>query len=78
MQFGTRLKLWRKAKGLKQRQVAEKLGISASAVSYWEDGSTYPTHRHQEEAAGLFGLTLAQFYSKNPPAVISHKKRRAS
>ena len=32
----------RKALGLTQEQVAERLGVSTPAVNKWEKGSTYP------------------------------------
>ncbi|RHP75140.1 helix-turn-helix domain-containing protein [Blautia sp. OF01-4LB] len=36
--FGDRISFLRKLKGLTQAQLAEKLGISAQAVSKWESG----------------------------------------
>ena len=39
--FGDRISFLRKLKGLTQAQLAEKLGISAQAVSKWESGGVH-------------------------------------
>lgn len=43
MIFKERLKELRVAKGLSQMQLANKLGISQSAIAKWELGKTEPT-----------------------------------
>ena len=40
-----RLKQLRKALGLKQRDIAEKLGVDVSSVSGWESGRPIPESR---------------------------------
>ena len=40
--FGERLARLRKDAKLTQEQVSERCGVSAQAVSKWENGSTYP------------------------------------
>lgn len=42
MKLGARLARLRKNKGLTQEQLAEKLGISAPAISKWETDNSYP------------------------------------
>lgn len=42
MKFGESIKELRKAKGLKQKELAEKAGISANALSLIEKGETMP------------------------------------
>lgn len=42
MKLGARLIDLRRRKGLTQEQLAERLGVSASAVSKWETNSSYP------------------------------------
>lgn len=42
LQIGTKLAQLRREKGLTQDQLAEKLGVSAPAVSKWETGHSYP------------------------------------
>lgn len=40
--FRENLVFYRKQKGLLQKTLAERLGVSASAVSNWESGINYP------------------------------------
>ena len=42
MSFSSNIKQFRLAKGLTQEQLAERLGISAQAISKWETSETYP------------------------------------
>lgn len=39
--FGQRLKQCRKEKGFSQEEVAERIGVSAQAISKWEKGYAY-------------------------------------
>ncbi|MCD7835413.1 MAG: helix-turn-helix domain-containing protein, partial [Lachnospiraceae bacterium] len=41
-EFGELLKLLRKQQGLNQKELADKLYVSASAVSKWENGKNLP------------------------------------
>lgn len=42
MEFGENLRTLRKAKGISQEELAERLGVSRQAVSKWEQGMGYP------------------------------------
>lgn len=42
MQIGNVIKQYRKAKGITQDEMAKKLGVTAPAVSKWENGTTVP------------------------------------
>lgn len=53
---GKKLKQLRKAKGLTQPQLAEKLGYSYTTVSNWELGDTQPSVKAVETMAGFFGV----------------------
>ena len=44
--IGERIKAARKAKGLSQEQLGEKLDISFQAVSSWETGKFIPDSEH--------------------------------
>lgn len=51
---------WRIYKGLSQQEVAEKLGISQSAVSQLESPDSRPQKRTREKLAALYGCTQEQ------------------
>ena len=44
--------------GLSQKQVAEHLNISDSAVCQWEKGQTKPKIAHIKILASLYGVTI--------------------
>lgn len=52
--FGKRLRQCRKRKGFSQDEVAERIGVSAQAISKWEKGEVLPDLFHFQ--------VLAQFY----------------
>ena len=43
MEFNEKLKLLREEEGISQKTLAEKVGVSQSAVAQWEAGSRRPT-----------------------------------
>ncbi len=44
MNFGTKLKTLRKGQKLTQQQLAERIGVAKSVVSYYESGDRYPSY----------------------------------
>ena len=48
----------RKAVGLTQAQVAERLGITDAAVVQWEKGQTMPKGSRLKEVADLYNCTV--------------------
>ena len=48
----------RKALGMTQAQVAEKLGMSDKSVSKWERGETYPDIDKCDKLAKYYGVTI--------------------
>lgn len=58
---GNRLRQLRKAAGLTQGELAEKLGHSQSAVSQWESGKTALTIEWMRILARLLGCQPADF-----------------
>ena len=51
---------WRILRGLSQREVAAKLGISQSAVSQLEALDSRPQKRTREKLAAIYGCTQEQ------------------
>ena len=51
---------WRIARGLSQQEVAEKLGITQSAVSQLESPTSRPQKRTREKLAAIYGCKQEQ------------------
>ena len=48
----------RKKAGLSQRDVAQELNITDSAVCQWETGLTHPRMKYMKRLAKLYGTTV--------------------
>ncbi len=59
-QFGNRLYGLRKAAGLSQSQVAEKIGVTNKSVSRWENGNTKPSTEMLRRLSDLFGISVEE------------------
>ena len=59
----------RKALGLTQEGLAQKLGVTNQAVSKWESGQSCPDIALLPALADIFGITLDQLFSREPKAV---------
>ena len=69
----------RKAAGLTQLQLAEKLNYSDKAVSKWERGESLPDVYVLCELAKLYGVTLDYLVTEHAdkkPALYGREKRR--
>ena len=55
---------YRKASGLTQKEVGERVGVSGGAVSAWECGRTEPTIEQSFELANIFGCTVVELFGK--------------
>ena len=62
--IGTRIKAARKAKGMSQENLAEKLGISFQAVSTWEQGKYIPDSDHLPALAKELDLSLDALFAE--------------
>jgi len=58
--FGERLKALRMGQKLTQQQLATRLGVTKSIVSYYESGDRYPSYDVLIKIAGLFHITTDQ------------------
>ena len=58
---GERIKKLRKSKGVTQRELAERLGISEQAVSKWEKNLSNPSTKNLLQIAKIFGVCTTSF-----------------
>ena len=58
MFIGERLADLRKDRGLRQKELADKLGVKEKTISAYENDVTAPSDRVQEEIAHLFDISL--------------------
>lgn len=56
--FGESLVEFKKAKGMTQKDLAEKLNVSDKAISRWETGKNYPDIETLQLLAELLGVTI--------------------
>ena len=61
--LGRRIAVLRKEKGLKQEELAEKLGISGQAVSKWENDQTCPDISLLPKLAQILGVSVDELLS---------------
>ena len=59
----------RKALGLTQEGLAQKLGVTNQAVSKWESGQSCPDLALLPRIADLFGITIDALFGREPKAV---------
>lgn len=52
------LKNLRAESGMKQKKVAEALGVSEDTIRRWENGDTYPNAPQAIELAKLYGVAV--------------------
>ena len=62
--FAENLVRLRKEKGLTQAEVAEKLNVSAQAVSKWENGDSLPDVSLLSSIADLYGTSIDELFGK--------------
>ncbi|MBE6108055.1 MAG: helix-turn-helix domain-containing protein [Erysipelotrichaceae bacterium] len=62
MKIGEKIKTLRKKKGYSQSDLAEKLHVSAQAISKWETNQSYPDLELIPEIASLFGIMIDDLF----------------
>lgn len=73
------LKEARKRAGLTQETIAEKLDVSASQVSRWENGKDGIPHHRLPSIAEAYGTTIGQLFGETPvgePVTLSEQDAR--
>jgi transcriptional regulator with XRE-family HTH domain len=63
-QIGANLKAARKAHGLTQRQLAERIGTDSFQISRWERGANRPQDETLHALSAALGMRLADFYAE--------------
>lgn len=58
LKIGSNLRQWRLIMGMKQREVAKKLGVSEAALSYIENDYTNPSLHQLEKLSGILGISV--------------------
>ena len=66
MTLGKRIAMLRKNQGLTQEQLGEKLGVSAQAVSKWENDIACPDITMLPLLADVFGVTTDELLGLKP------------
>ncbi len=69
MSAGERIKAVRKARGWSQRELARRIGVSAMAVSKWENGTVEPDTSRLCAIAEVTGVKAAWFWDPRPNPV---------
>src|SRR5262245_17916555 len=70
--LGARIKALREQRGLLQKQVAEKAGLTASKVSQIESGRMTPSLRTLGRLAEAFGISIPELLEPSAPGESVH------
>jgi transcriptional regulator with XRE-family HTH domain len=71
MKLGTAIKLIRTSSGLKQKDVAARLGVTSNYVSLLESGNREPSVSLLKKLATIFGVPVGLFFlweANEPPS----------
>ena len=60
MNIGNNISALRKQKGITQEELANELGVSAQAVSKWENGTSDPSTSNLFALAKLYGISVEE------------------
>ena len=58
MNFASRLKDLRVARGLSQRELADKISVSCAAIGLYETGKRFPRRDQLEDIADYFNVSI--------------------
>ena len=68
--LGKRLKEYRKAAGMKQKEVSERTGISRTSLCRWEHGFSKPSAEQLEVLINLYNERLSKLYPGYVPVTL--------
>jgi len=72
--LGTFISILRKGKGIKQEELAEKLGVSGKTISSWENDRTYPDIMMLPIIADYFDITVDELIRGVKKNIVIDKK----
>lgn len=61
------IKRRREARGMKQVELADALGVSQPTIVTWESAEGYPPSRFLPALAAVLGCTIDELYADEPP-----------
>lgn len=65
--FAENLREIMKEKGIEQKTLAQVIGVSDAAVSFWLNGQKFPSPGKVQKIADFLGVRKSQLIDKNPP-----------
>ena len=72
MPLGQNVQRLRRAAGLSQEELAERLGVTRQAVSKWERDGAYPEMEKLAKMSQLFGVTVEALLNGDPALADAH------
>ena len=66
--FSDELQKLRKQNNMTQEELADKLGVTKSAISMYENGKRFPDYDTLERIANLLNVNISLFFSQNKKA----------
>ena len=60
--IGNKIKELRRSKGMSQKDIADKLGVTSQAVSKWENDGSLPEMTMLPDIASLFGIQIDDLF----------------
>lgn len=64
-----RIRYYRTRMGMEQKALAEKIGVSANAISNWENGRTRPDVNILPQICEALGITLYELFNIEDPTI---------
>lgn len=79
MEIGEKIKALRKSKGMTQKALAEKAGVSASAITYYEKGERIPSALALKAISCALDIDISCFYENtNNKALVFNSREEAT
>lgn len=60
--MGLNLRTLRERSGMTVCSVAEQMGVTQGAYTFWEQGRSYPSADKLPKLAGIFGVSIDELY----------------